>query len=142
MKSLLILFISFFISSLKHSNPDAIVGIWKDGKGKGHIQIFRHNGKYYGKIIWLRDALNESGNPKVDKKNPSETLRNRPILGLIMLRDFVYDDGEWNGGYIYNPGDGKEYKAYMKLTDYNTLSVRGYIGFSIFGKTDIWFRVR
>ena len=141
MKLLFIFLTSFFITSFKHSNPDAIVGVWKDGKGKGHVQIFKHNGKYYGKIIWLREVNTDIGRVKVDKKNPSESLRNRPLVGLIMLRDFVYDDGEWTGGYIYNPAEGKEYKAYMKMQDYNTLYVRGYIGFSIFGKTDIWFRV-
>ena len=122
--------------------PDDIVGVWKDGKGKGHVQIYKQNGKYYGKIIWLQKPKDESGKPKVDKNNPNASLRNKPILGLTMLRNFEYDDGEWSGGQIYNPSDGKEYKAYMKLKDRNTLSVRGYVGISLFGKTDTWVRVK
>jgi uncharacterized protein (DUF2147 family) len=59
-----------------------------------------------------------------------------------MLKDFTYDDGEWTDGHIYNPSDGKEYKAYMKLKDHKTLTVRGYVGISLFGKTDTWTRVR
>ena len=59
-----------------------------------------------------------------------------------MLKDFKYNDDEWSDGRIYNPSDGKEYKAYMKLKDKNTLSVRGYIGISLLGKTDTWIRVR
>ena len=58
-----------------------------------------------------------------------------------MLKNFAYEDGEWSGGNIYNPSDGKEYKAYMKLKDKNTLSVRGYVGISLLGKTDTWTRV-
>jgi uncharacterized protein (DUF2147 family) len=123
-------------------DPDAIVGVWKDGKGKGHVQIFKQNGKYYGKVIWLNNPKDVNGKPKVDKNNPNELLRTKPLLGLTMLKNFQYDDGEWSGGQIYNPSDGKEYKAYMKLKDPNTLSVRGYVGISLFGKTDTWIRVR
>ena len=122
--------------------PDDIVGVWKDGKGKGHVQIYKQNGKYYGKIIWLQKPKDETGKPKVDKNNPNVSLRNKPILGLTMLKNFEYDDGEWSGGQIYNPSDGKEYKAYMKMKDRNTLAVRGYVGISLLGKTDTWTRVR
>ena len=123
-------------------DPDAIIGVWKDGKGKGHVQIFKQNGKYYGKVIWLNNPKDVNGRPKVDKNNPNESLRHKPLLGLTMLKNFEYDDGEWSGGQVYNPSDGKEYKAYMKLKDRNTLSVRGYIGISLLGKTDSWVRVR
>jgi uncharacterized protein (DUF2147 family) len=122
--------------------PDDILGVWKNGTGKGHIQIFKSNGKYYGKIIWLKDANDETGQPKKDRKNPEPSLRNRPLVGLMMLRGFRYDDEEWTGGLVYNPSDGNEYKAYIKMKDRNTLTVRGYVGFSIFGKTDTWTRVR
>ena len=123
-------------------NPDDIIGIWKDGKGKGHVQIFKKNGKYYGKVVWLNNPKDVNGNPKVDRKNPNAALREKPLIGLTMLKDFQYEDGEWTGGQIYNPSDGKEYKAYMKLKDRNTLDVRGYVGISLFGKTDTWIRVK
>ena len=69
-------------------DPDAIIGIWKDGKGKGHVQIFKQNGKYYGKVIWLNNPKDVNGKPKVDKNNPNESLRNKPLLGLTMLKNF------------------------------------------------------
>lgn len=122
---------------------DAIIGVWKNGTGKGHIQIYKNDNKYYGKIIWLKDAMDPAtGRPKVDLKNADPEKRNHPLIGLVMLKDFTYDDGEWTDGHIYNPSDGKEYKAYMKLKDYKTLSVRGYIGISLLGKTDTWTRVK
>lgn len=122
---------------------DAILGVWKNGSGKGHIQIYKHNHKYYGKIVWLRDAVDPAtGKPKVDRKNTDPGQRSKPLIGLVMLKDFTYDDGEWNDGRIYNPSDGKEYKAYMKLKDQKTLMVRGYIGVSLLGKTDTWTRVK
>lgn len=144
MKKIFLFIILIFLSSLVFAaiNPDDIVGVWKDGKGKGHVQIFKLNGKYYGKVIWLTNPKDANGKPKVDKNNPNASLRNQPLIGLTMLRNFKFDDDEWSGGQIYNPSDGKEYKAYMKLMDQNTLSVRGYIGISLFGKTDTWTRVR
>lgn len=123
-------------------NPDDILGVWKDGKGKGHVQIFKQDGKYYGKVIWLSNPKDVNGKPKLDKHNPNTSLRDKPLIGLTMLKNFKYDDNEWSGGQIYNPSDGKEYKAFMKLMDPNTLSVRGYVGISLFGKTDTWIRVK
>lgn len=144
MKKLFLLLI-FIVSSIlvfAGFNPDDIVGVWKDGRGKGQIQIFKQNGKYYGKIVWLKDPKDANGRPKVDRKNPNPSLRTKPIMGLVMLKDFKYDDNEWTGGHIYNPSDGKEYKAYMKLRDKNTLNVRGYVGISLLGKTDTWSRIK
>ena len=123
-------------------HPDDIIGIWKAGGGKGHIQIFKQNGKYYGKIIWLRAPKETNGEIKLDRKNPDPALRTKPIIGLVLLRDFIYKGGEWTEGYVYNTADGKEYKSYMTLKDPNTLAVRGYMGFSWIGKTDTWVRVK
>jgi uncharacterized protein (DUF2147 family) len=144
MKNVLLisLMIGLVLFAFATPTPDDIIGVWKDGKGKGHVQIYKQNGKYYGKIVWLQKPKDESGKPKVDKNNPNTSLRNKPLLGLTMLRNFEYDDGEWSGGNIYNQSDGKEYKAYMKLKDKNTLAVRGYVGISLLGKTDTWTRVK
>lgn len=140
----IILFITLFgTAGLPHThNADAIIGVWKNGSGKGHIQIYKNNNKYYGKIVWLKEAMDASGKPKVDRKNTDPAKRSKPLIGLVMLKDFEYNDGEWNGGHIYNPSDGKEYKAFMRMEDFKTLSVRGYVGISLFGKTDTWTRVR
>ena len=138
--SLIFIFAFFLLFAAYH--PDDIVGVWKDGQGKGQIQIYKQNSKYYGKIIWLKNPKDVNGQPKVDRKNPDPDLRSKPIIGMVMLKDFKYDDEEWSGGHIYNPSDGKEYKAYMTLKDKNTLAVRGYIGISLFGKTDTWTRVK
>jgi uncharacterized protein (DUF2147 family) len=143
LKQVVSLMMMIMVASAAKANPDAILGVWQNGTGKGHIQIYKENGKYFGKIIWLKNPLNEFGKPRLDKKNQHEQLRTKPLIGSIMLRDFVFDENdEWTGGKIYNPEDGKEYKAYMKLKDPKTLSVRGYIGFSWIGKTDVWIKVR
>jgi uncharacterized protein (DUF2147 family) len=139
---LLILFTSIAAGLYANNNADAILGTWINSSGKGHIQIFKQSGKYYGKIIWLKNPNDESGKPKVDRKNPNQDERSRRLLGLVVLRDFKYEDDEWKGGKIYNPEDGKEYKCYMKLTSDKRLSVRGYIGFSLLGKTETFTRLK
>ena len=144
MKGLLLVITAISLTGLRDTDrADAIIGVWKNGSGKGHVQIFKNKHKYYGKIVWLRDAMDPTtGKPKVDRKNSDPDQRNRPLIGMVMMRDFIYDDGEWNDGRIYNPSDGKEYKAYMKMKDHKTLTVRGYVGISLLGKTDTWTRVK
>ena len=141
MKSLLFLS-AFFLLSFTPPEGDAILGVWKNSSGKGHIQIYKQDHKFYGKIVWLKDALDTEGNPKVDKKNSDPAKRKASLLGMVMLRDFSYKNGEWNGGRIYNPSDGKEYKGLMKLKDQKTLTVRGYMGISLLGKSDTWTRIK
>ncbi|HEX2532497.1 MAG TPA: DUF2147 domain-containing protein [Chitinophagaceae bacterium] len=144
MKKLLFLFPALILALLVWAapNPDDVVGVWKDGSGRGHIQIYKANGKYYGKLIWSTN--DKDGKPRVDRNNPDPSLRARPLVGLVVLRHFSFDkdDEEWTGGRIYNPQDGKDYKAYIKLKDKNTLSIRGYVGITWIGKTDTWTRVR
>lgn len=143
MKSFLLLAAFFTLAAFRPAeNADAIVGIWQNSTGKGHIQIFRQNNKYYGKIIWLRDAMDASGQPKLDNKNSDPGQKAKPLLGLVMMRDFSFSGDGWEGGRIYNPGDGREYQGMIRMKDLQTLMVRGYIGISLVGKTDVWTRVR
>ena len=146
MKYLLLLLVSVTsVISAAFATPtpsDDVVGIWLNATGKGKIQVYKENGKYYGKIVWLREPLNEKGQPKLDTNNPNNSLKSKPILGAIILRDFEFKDGEWTNGKIYDPESGKDYKCYMRFKDANTLNVRGYIGISIIGRTEVWTRTK
>ncbi len=120
---------------------DSIIGVWKTGSGKGMVRIYKEGDKYYGKIVWLKEPNDETGKPKTDKNNNDVSLRNRPLLGLVNLRDFIYKGNKvWENGRIYDPENGSDYSCEMKLTDENTLEVRGFIGVSLFGRTDVWKR--
>jgi uncharacterized protein (DUF2147 family) len=124
------------------TGPDDILGIWLTAKGKGEMQVYKEGNKYFGKIIWLAEPNDANGVPKKDKKNPDPSLQDKPLVGAVVLRNFVYDDGEWNSGRIYDPQNGKDYKCYLKLKDAKTLNVRGYIGISLLGRTEVWTKVR
>lgn len=144
-------FLLFVCTAAFAQSPDAIVGKWLDGKGKAHIDIYKGpNGKYFGKIVWLKepvypadDAKKMAGQEKVDRENPDPAKRKQPILGLTILRDFVYsNDKLWESGRIYDPENGKDYKCKMTLKSPDALDVRGFIGFSLLGRTENWIRVK
>ena len=122
---------------------DLILGVWESGSGKARVKIDKLGEKYFGRIVWLREPNNEEGKPKVDKNNPDEKLRNTPLLGYRMLKDFVYTgEKNWEEGTIYDPENGSTYSCEITMTDENTLDVRGFIGLSVFGRTDVWKRVQ
>ncbi len=126
------------------SNADDCLGYWRSGSGKGIIQIYKSNAKYFGKLVWLKEPIDPAtGKPKLDKKNSKESLRSRPLLGVVNLRDFEWDgdDQEWEDGRIYDPENGKDYSCTLRMTDANTLKVRGYIMITAIGRTDTWKRV-
>ncbi|GMT44552.1 MAG: hypothetical protein IEMM0006_0384 [bacterium] len=123
-----------------------IVGVWLTQDKDSHVEIYKEGDKYFGKIIWL-ETPNDSitGKPKLDDKNPDPALQNRPIMGLNLLSNFVFDgENEWENGKIYDPKKGKTYSCYMEFTDKqkDRLKIRGYIGISLLGRTVYWTRVK
>lgn len=127
---------------LKQDNPDAVAGVWKTGEGTAMVRIYKNGDKYQGKIVWLKEPNDpETGKPKVDKNHPEAEVRSRAILGLVNIWGFNYKGKNvWDEGNIYDPKNGNTYSCTMKLTNANTLEVRGYIGVSLIGRTDIWTR--
>lgn len=83
------------------------------------------------------------GKPKTDVRNPYPALRSRPIQGLQIINGFRPDGGAvWTGASIYNPEDGEIYHCKATISDDGkTLTVRGYIGVPLLGKSQVWTRV-
>jgi len=127
------------ISLLAQIKGDDILGIWlTGGKEPAKIQVYRSGKKYFGKIVWLKYA-EENGRPRNDNNNPDKAKRNNQIIGLVILKGFQFDgDDEWEDGKIYDPESGKTYSCHLSLKDKNTLKVRGYVGISWFGRTEVW----
>lgn len=137
----LTVFFLLFAVLANAQNADAIVGIWLTAKKDAKIEIFKQKDKYFGKIVWLKEPT-EDGKPKVDKENPDEKLRMRAIMGLLILKNFVYvGENKWKDGEIYDPKSGKTYNCKMELEKSNQLDIRGYIGISLFGRSETWTRV-
>lgn len=123
-------------------SAEAVVGKWFNNDKEAQIQIYKKGNEFNGKIVWLKNPNNEDGKVKTDVKNPEDNLRTRPIWGLEILKGFKYDDGDWEGGTIYDPKSGKTYSCKLTLNGNDKLNVRGYIGIAIIGRTDNWTRVK
>lgn len=130
-----------FILQLSHSfaqsktiEADKIIGIFWSPKKDAKIEIYKKGDSYFGKSIWVATA-------KKDIENPNVSLRKRDILGIILLSNFAYKDGEYSNGLIYDPESGKTYNCKMSLIG-EKLKVRGYIGISLFGRTEIFERIK
>ncbi len=140
MKKFLIL--TLILSLTKFANAqqsDAIIGEWNNQEKTATILIFKKSGLYFGKI----QTSPESGKtkPANDEKNPNKNLRSNPIIGLEILKGFVFTKNKmWEQGTIYDPNNGKTYSSYIKMVDYNTLDIRGYVGVSLLGRTTSWTR--
>ena len=139
--SLMTIFVLSCTMTKAQIKADDVIGNWLTaGNEPAKIQMYKSEGKFYGKIIWLKNAT-DNGKPKVDINNPDKTKRNNLLIGLVILMAFKFDgDDEWKGGNIYDPETGKTYSSYFYLKE-NTLKVRGYIGTSLFGRNETWTRI-
>ncbi len=112
-------------------------GVWMLNSGKVTVRIAPCGSSLCGAIVGLSKPLNKQGQPKVDRKNPNKSLRNRPLMGLTILANMTpAGENKWQGT-IYNADDGKTYSSYMNLSG-NNMKVKGCIG--PFCKTMIFVR--
>ena len=145
---LTILFLSPVLKlSAQDFSADDVIGVWLNEDKDAHVEIYKDGNKYFGKIIWLKNPIDdETGKPKLDNKNEDVSLQSRPVMGMLLLKDFVFDgDDEWEDGEIYDPKSGKTYSCYMEFPDEDdktNLKIRGFIGISLLGRTTYWTKVK
>lgn len=130
-----------FYAVLGQEDANRITGQWYTEENKSVIEIFKKDGKYFGKIVWLKQEYYENGKPPLDENNPLKPLRERPLIGLVMMFNFEYTgDDVWENGKVYDPESGNTYSGKLTLENQNTLKARGFIGFSLIGRTTTWKR--
>lgn len=118
------------------SGQDGIIGEWWTEEKDGRVRFYKHrDGTFRGILTW-------SKNPRPDTENDDPKLRSRSIIGIVLMWDLRYDDGEYEDGSVYNPEDGNVYRVDAKLVGPDRLEVRGYLGISLFGQTQVWTRYR
>ncbi len=119
----------------EHKAED-IAGVWETATG-GYVQVYEDGGKWEGTIVGSSD-----GKARYDKQNPDKSKQDRRLLGVTVLEGLKYaGDGAYEGGSIYDPNNGKTYKAKATQTGPDTLDARGYIGISLIGKSQTWKRI-
>jgi uncharacterized protein (DUF2147 family) len=130
----------FFILSFS-TQTATIEGTWitqddETGRQKSEVLIYKENGKLYGKITKLLLPEDE-GKKCVNCKGKN---KDQPIEGMVIIKDLTLEDDTWEDGTILDPKSGKVYDCYIGFQDSNTLKVRGFLGFSLLGRTQIWKR--
>ncbi|MAZ47261.1 MAG: SIGNAL peptide protein [Halobacteriovoraceae bacterium] len=137
-----LLLVSFSLNSFGEfkAEPTDIVGFWLSENKKGVVEIYPKGDAFEGKIVWVKDIYEGKADVKFDIHNPDKSKRKQPLIGLVNLKNFKFDGREWSGGTIYDPQKGKTYKAFMRLSKKDTMKLRGFIGISLFGRTEVWSR--
>jgi len=121
--------------------PTSVEGLWitqddETGKEKSEVLLYVEDGKLYGKIIRL--LLPEDQGKRCEKCKGEN--KNKPIAGLVIVKDLSLEKDTWEDGTIMDPKSGKVYDCYLSLESPNVLKVRGFLGFSLLGRTQTWKR--
>jgi len=120
----------------------AAIGRWQvindQGKPGGQVETYLLDGKLFGKVTQMRPGRQPGD---VCAKCPGE-LKNQPIQGLVILRNFKPDGEDWTGGTAVDPDNGKEYKGKIWTAGKDKLFLRGFVGISLLGRTQSWTRIQ
>jgi len=131
---------SILFSTLAWAEKTDIEGRWLTQDGDGWITIQLVGNSLEGSVAGSPDP-EQRKEREFDDRNPDPSLKTRRLDGLTIMTGFQYDgDGRWSGGTVYDPNSGKTYKCTVKQLDANTLKIRGFIGISLFGRSETWTR--
>jgi uncharacterized protein (DUF2147 family) len=122
-------------------SAESLVGKWKtvddkSGKVESEVQLYEEGGKLFGKIVGLTEPNDDKGKPKTCTKCTGAD-KDKPIVGLVIVKDLSPSGDRYKDGTILDPADGKIYKAELWAED-GKLKVRGYL--SVFYKTQTWIK--
>ncbi|HMK84403.1 MAG TPA: DUF2147 domain-containing protein [Steroidobacteraceae bacterium] len=140
--SLAMLLIAMLGASASEADPSSPIGLWKTfddktGNARAIVRIYEEHGRLFGRIerSFTPGAENRVCAVCTDER------KDRPILGLVIIRNMQRTDGEYKGGDILDPDNGSVYRCKFHLDQEGTrLVVRGFIGISLLGRTQTWQR--
>lgn len=119
-----------------------VLGMWKtvddnDGRTKSIVELYMKDGKLFAKVIELLPAATTT----ICNNCPGEKA-GKSLIQMDIVWNMVPEGNEWSKGQIVDPKNGKVYSCNMGLETEDKLKVRGYIGLSLIGRTQIWHRVK
>lgn len=128
--------------------PDSILGLWMVDSGSAILAIERVADRYRVRLLSVRepvfkhyDGVQLAGKTRTDIHNADAARRNQPLEGMELASGIRYRDAAWQGDRIYDPSSGNSYQLRLRLEDADVLEVRGYLGWTLLGKTMYWYRL-
>ena len=133
------------LPNLARAAEPTAAGLWEkadsSGKPEGWFRLSERNGVFEGQLVKMFPKGGED--PSTWRCTKCEgDQKDVPVLGITMIKGMKQQGLAYEGGSILDPRDGSVYKAKMELSpDGQQLSVRGYLGISLLGRTDVWKRL-
>ena len=128
------------VANAQTQPADAILGEWLSEEKDSRIEIYKVGSEYFGKLLWSESLFESDGvTSRKDVQNTNEKLRTRSLHNVNILHDFVFEDGIWDNGKMYDPKSGKTYNCLLKIRK-KLLEVRSYIGIPLLGRSTYWER--
>lgn len=124
------------------AQADSPVGTWRTfsdrtGQESGQVQIFAQDGLLYGRVTGIADAAKRAATCR----KCDDDRKDKPVLGLDIIRGLHQDGDRWDGGTILDPENGSVYRCILRLTEGGSrLVVRGFVGISLLGRSQTWVR--
>ena len=137
-----LLVLSAVVASSATPASSSPIGLWKTfddktGSARGIVRIYEDGGKLFGRVV-------RSFMPGAEDRVCAlctDDRKNQPIIGLVIIRNMKQDNDDYTGGDILDPESGAVYHCKLHLEkDGSVLIVRGYIGFSLLGRSQTWQR--
>jgi uncharacterized protein (DUF2147 family) len=127
--------------TVRVARADTPEGRWLTQDKGGVVEVYRCGDPLCGRLLWFQMRSLHDNPRALDIQNPTLGLRNRSLCGLVILWGFRPDGQDhWSGGSAYDPESGHTYSGEMTMTPDGHLSLRGYIGISLFGRSEEWTR--
>lgn len=124
-------------------SAQSCLGYWitiddESGLKKSIVELYKKDGEMYGKVIYIYKRGKDGPHSLCDQCKGS--MKNKPVMGMQIVKKLNWDGSEWEGGIILDPDNGKVYdaKIWINPEDYTKLNVRGYIG--PFFRTQTWIK--
>ncbi|MEM6782061.1 MAG: DUF2147 domain-containing protein [Pseudomonadota bacterium] len=133
------MFLILSILPLSAEAASAPEGYWMTENEQAIIKIEKCDAELCGYLYWIKDQSRQ-----FDDQNPNPDLQTRPLCGLKILTKFQQNPRNtklWDDGEIYKSDEGDTYSGYIRVDSNDEIYLRGYVGISLFGKSQIWTRV-